>query len=222
MLPVPAKMTTPSRRRRDLLLVLATVILVVLIEGSVGWVLPSVGGSVLVPALIVFGIGASITLVASVMTRRQPMWKTLAMVTSAVTTVTSIWTFQFSLPAQVEFSNASAQAVAALSDAQRSPLDHHGTVPYQPCSLHATGSVGPLPAPYRECVTYTPEGHSVRFNRVAPQSGGLAYVVDTGRDVDAFPDQCVRPLIGHWSMVTAPESDSSPLCPIGYEDSGGG
>lgn len=194
----------------------------VLFLGYLGWTLPDVGGSVIVPTLIVFAIGAILTIAGSALVRLLDLLRVLAISSLVITVLATIWTFQFSLAMRLQFSNATAQAIAVLNSAEHSSSNLHGTVPVQPCTVHASGSIGPLPAPYRECVTYTTEGHSVRFTRVGSESGGLAYIVDLGRNVDAFPDECVRPLIGHWSMVTVPKSDGSSLCPIGYKDSGGG
>jgi hypothetical protein len=44
-----------------------------------------------------------------------------------------------------------------------------------------------------------------------------------GSTTASTSEECVRPLVGGWSMVTARQTNGSPgTRPIGYEDCGGG
>jgi hypothetical protein len=218
----PAESREIPENRTVRSLAIPALFVVTLLLGYLGWILPSVGGSVIVPTGIVFGIGLCAVVIGCILAAYRPQWKLFAIGAIVGTILASVWTFQFSLAMQVEFSRATTQANAALSALEHSPSDHHGTVPLSRCTLHSTGSVGPMPAPYLECPIFTPEGHIVTFKRLGNQPGALVYVQDLGFSVNAFPDQCVRPLIGGWSMTTDPQTDTGSTCPIGYQDSGGG
>jgi hypothetical protein len=192
--------------------------------GVLGTVLVTPGQSLAVPTAIVAAVGAGIVLVAwivaSFRASRQAGW-IFAVGTAIVVVLACLWTFEFALPASIEWSNATAQAQAVFVRLQHSPEDFHGTVPPQPCTVHATGSVGPLPAPYKECAVWTPEGHAVSFVASSPSaSGGLVY---TDRPSAFFADECERHLIGKWWMF-APSTDSNGdpgSCYFGYRFHGG-
>jgi hypothetical protein len=192
--------------------------------GALGTALVTPGRSLAVPTAIVAGIGGAIALVAWVVASfratRHAGW-ILAVTVAGVTILASVWTFEFALPAAVEWSGATAQAQDALHALSQSPLDHDGTVPPHSCTVHATGSVGPLAAPYRECTIWTPVGHLVEFVSNGPGApGGLVY---TDRPSTSFADQCVRHLTGRWWMV-APSADSNGdpgSCFFGYRFVGG-
>ena len=181
---------------------IAAIALVPLFLGYLGWILPSVGGSVVIPTLIVFGIGLLIVIIGCAVAVDRPQWKPFAVGAVIATILASIWTFQFSLALQIQFSNATAQATAAL---QRSSSSRDG-IPA--CTVHASGSLGPLSAPYRECVS----GQMVTFNPVGNLAAGLIYA-DNG--LVALPDACVRPLMGGWTMFTALSDGTA--CPNGYK-----
>jgi len=193
--------------------------------GATGNVLVSPGRSLAVPTAIVAGIGAAIVLgswvVASVRAGRQAGW-IFAVGVGVVTVLASVWTFEFALPAAVEWSDATAQAQSALSQVQHSPQNRHGTVPPHPCVLHANGSIGPLAAPYRECTIWTPIGHMVSFVASGPGAdGGLLY---TDRPSASFADECARHLVGDWWMfASSTDSNGDPgSCYLGYTFRGGG
>lgn len=179
-----------------------------------GWILPSPGGSVVVPTLVTFGIGCVAGLALWIATGSRAIPITAV----TITLVASVWTFQFSLAASVAWgSNATAQAQEALARVKSGPRSAVG-IPLHPCSISKTGSVGKLDAPYRQCAVSTPEGHFVTFTPEGQPTRGLAYT-DVGPGT--FPDQCTRHLIGKWWMFTG-SSDGMGGCPIGYQFHGGG
>ncbi len=194
-----------------------------LLLGFLGWTLPSVGGTLVVPTLVVFGTGALLAVAALVVGRhwhQRLRLNGLAMGVALVTILASVWTLEFSLPAALWFSNATSQAQAALAPLRAAALDHQGVAPGQGCSSHTAGSIGPLNAPYEECPIWTPEGHFVIFAPVGVQGGGLGF---TNAGASTFPDKCVRQLTGPWWMFTNADLDNpaSP-CHFGYKFQGGG
>lgn len=212
-----------SSRRPDLLGA-GAVIVAALVLGYLGWILPVPGGSLVVPALIVLGIGAGVGLVGWVAASFRPLqscrW-TFAVGVGVVAVLASVWTFAFSLPASLTWdSDATAQARAALASLQPSALAHGGVAPLQPCTLHANGSIGPLDAPYLECAIWTPEGHFVTFR--ASGSGPARGIGFTDAGARTFPDACTRHLFGEWWMFTeSADTDGDPgSCPIGYQFQG--
>jgi hypothetical protein len=192
--------------------------------GALGNTLVTPGHSLAVPTGIVAAIGGGLLLVAWVVccfrARRQAGW-IFAVGIAVVTVLACLWTFEFALPASIEWSNATAQAQAALEAAQHAPAPVHGHVSRYPCSVHTTGSVGPLAAPYQRCTIWSPEGHIVSFVASGPGgSGGLVY---TDRPSVSFPDQCARHMVGKWWLV-APLTDSNGdpgTCYFGYGYHGG-
>ena len=210
-----------STRRTQLAAVLAVAISA-LILFYLGWVLPSVGGSLVVPTLIVLGTGVAFVLVIGLILRaRASRTELIVLIVGSLVVVgaAAVWTFQFALPLALWTSGATAQARAALSQAARTPQGILETAPAQPCVNHTSGSVGPLRAPYSVCATSTPEGQFVTFTS---QSGGLGYA-EPGAE-NPYPDECVRHLYGNWSMFTDPsDSNGDPgSCPIGYQFQDGG
>jgi hypothetical protein len=120
--------------------------------GFLGWILPTAGGSLVVPALIVFGVGCAVGVVLWML---SGPWTSLVCVT-AITVAAAVWTFTFSLPAaMVMDSSATAQAQAALAQIASSPRDGYG-IPLHPCVAEDVGSVGPIRAPYSRCAVSTP------------------------------------------------------------------
>jgi hypothetical protein len=203
-----------GRLHLPLALTAAIVMLVAIVLGYLGWVLPSPGGSLVVPTLIVFGIGCAAGIACWII---AGSWVT-AVAVVGVTVLASVWTFSFSLPASVAWdSNATSQAQTALQQLASSPRNQYG-VPLRPCSTRTTGSVGPIGAPYRQCSVSTPEGHFVIFTAGGLTGRGLGYT-DVG--AATFPDQCSRHLTGEWWMFTRDSSGTSG-CPIGYQFHGGG
>jgi hypothetical protein len=192
--------------------------------GALGTALVTPGRSLAVPTAIVAVIGGSILLaswvVASFRAGRQAVW-TFAVGVAAMTALACVWTFEFALPAAIEWSDATAQAEQSLSLAQHSPQNVFGTVPSHPCVTHTSGSIGPLDAPYKACTIWTPIGHLVEYNAIGTGAqGGLVY---TDRPSASFEDECARHLVGRWWMFAPAKSNDSPgSCYIGYRFSGGG
>ena len=88
-----------------------------------GWVLPSIGGSVIVPTTVVFGVGVAAALVGALVARTRPRrWALYLFPLGAVlvSILGAIWTFQFSLPTSIQFSNATTRAELALSQLKTS------------------------------------------------------------------------------------------------------
>ena len=61
-------MANDRRLRLPRTLVAAILALVTLLLGHLGWVLPSPGGSLIVPTLIVFGVGCSLVIAYRIIT----------------------------------------------------------------------------------------------------------------------------------------------------------
>jgi hypothetical protein len=217
----PTESDAVSSSRPDVLATVA-VIVVALVLGYLGWILPIPGGSLVVPALIVLGVGAGVALVGWVAASFRPLqrWRWIFAVGAGVVAVlASLWTFAFSLPASLAWdSNATAQAEAALASLRVSA--HGGVAPLQPCTLHGSGSVGPLDAPYVECAIWTPEGHFVTFRASGSEPARGIGFTDAG--ARTFPDECTRHLFGEWWMFTgSADTDGDPgTCPIGYQFQG--
>ena len=194
-----------------------TVAIVGAVLGYLGWVLPRPGDSLVVPTLVVLGIGCALA-VPGIVYWLVSGRGAIAIAILATTVVAAIWTFEFSLPAAVALdTSATAQAQAALVQLNSSPRSKYG-VPLHPCSMKVVGSVGPLGAPYRQCAVSTPEGHFVLYTSGTQTSRGLGYT-DIG--ASTFPDACSRHLIGRWWMFTGPKNGEG-ACPIGYSFQGGG
>jgi hypothetical protein len=187
--------------------------------GALGTALVTPGQSLAVPTAIVAAAGGGIVLVswvaASFRTGRQAGW-TLAVGAAIVSVLACLWTFEFALPAAIEWSNATAQAQEVFNQLQHSPQNFRGTVPPQPCVARSSGSVGPLAAPYKECAVWTPVGHAVTFVASSPNApSGLVY---TDRPSAFFADECERHLVGMWWMFTSStDSSGDPgTCYFGY------
>jgi hypothetical protein len=189
--------------------------------GFLGWLLPTPGGSLLVPTSIVFGIGVVISLLAwalgSLGVKRR-LFMSFSVVVAAFTVLACVWTFQFSLPAHLEWdsgaTNQAQQTLVHLSHLPRGPDGARS----EPCTLVSTGSVGALSAPYTECAVYTFAGHFVTYDSVQSPGHGLGY---TDAGAATFPDECSRHLVDQWWMY-APDGGGLGACPIGYRFHGGG
>jgi hypothetical protein len=190
--------------------------------GVLGMVLLTPGGSLLGPALEVLGVGLAIAIstgLAIAVPIRSRLHRLLpfSFMVGILTVAAATWTFEFSLPASVEWSNATstAQHIFAVLTHGANPK----VVPAHPCTTVQRGSVGPLRAPYRECPVWTPEGHFIVFSALtATPEQGIAF---TNTGAATFPDECSRHLIGQWWMFTE-ENDGLGDCPIGYTFHGGG
>jgi hypothetical protein len=184
-----------------------------LLLGVLGWILPTAGGSLAIPTLIVLAIGCAIGLTFWFVSGSWPPLVCLA----AITAVASVWTFAFSLPTAVALdSSATSQAQAALVQLASSPRSRYG-IPLHPCITEGVGSVGPINSPYTRCAVSMPGGHSVTFTEVG-HDGGISYTDIGAAD---FPDECTRHLAGEWWMFVAEAKDTPGGCPIGYHFQGG-
>jgi hypothetical protein len=218
--PDEAKARAPSRRGTMVAIVLAVVVGIVL--GYLGWVLPSPGGSLVVPTLIVFGIGAVLAGCSWILACFEPRGsalRTFAGTVGILSLAAAAWTFWFSLPAAMwSDSGANQQAQTALVRLSHEPK--RNGVPIKNCWTIETGSVGPLGAPYRECaISTTVSGQpfvDVSFVTVGSPDRSIAYT-NSG---NAFLDSCVRHLIGSWWM-TIWDHRGLGNCPIGYQFHGG-
>jgi len=195
-MPHPVEKSPTPMPRAERRFMIGAIALVPILLGCLGWMLPSVGGSVVIPAVIVFGTGLLIVIIATAVAMDRPRWRPFAISAVIATVLMSIWTFEFSLSMQIQFSNATAQARAAIESSHGVPT----------CSMHVRGSVGPLSAPYRECVS----GQMVTFTRAGTtQGGGLIYA---SNGVTGLQDACVFTLLDDWMMFA---SDAT-SCPQGY------
>jgi hypothetical protein len=210
--------TRPWGRLRLLPAIVASMVVGVAL-GYLGWTLPSVGSSLLVPTVIVFGVGAATAtaswIVAGIGSWRRQL-RVFSVLVSSFTVMASIWTFEFALPASLAWNlGATHTAQTVLLKLRDAPGFSHGVAPYPGCMEVTTGSIGPLEAPYSECPLWTNVGHSVSFRG---DRGGLTY---TDSPATTFEDQCIRHLVGEWWMF-APESNDMGGCPFGYHFSGAG
>jgi hypothetical protein len=212
---------SPASSHRGTTVAIILVVVVGIFLGYMGWVLPSPGGSLITPTLIVFGTGAAIAigswLLASLRPQRRELWA-FAIGIIVLTLTASVWTFQFSLPAHMAWdSTATPRAKAFLFGLNHGNLNM--TVPSQPCTTVTTGSIGPLNAPYRQCPISTAEGHVVTFLKLGESGKGISF---TDRGPDTFLDICYRHLVGQWYMFTnGGLTNPSAPCPFGYQFHGG-
>src|ERR1700722_19371577 len=208
------KPVNDGRVRRTWVLPTVTLLMVAVFLGCLGWLLPSPGGSLVIPTLIVFTTGCALGAIDWIVVGS---WRTVIAVV-AITVVASLWTFAFSVPASLGLdSAATSQAQTALVQLATSERNQYG-IPLHPCSTRVTGSVGPIGAPYRQCAVSTPEGHFVIFTSGGQTARGIGYT-DIG--AATFPDECSRHLVGKWWMFTGTTSGTGG-CPFGYQFHGGG
>ncbi len=186
-----------------------------------GWTLPTVGTSLAIPALIVFGAGIAIAggtwVVACFLFRRTELW--VFAVTVGVLTVTATgWTLEFALPAKMAWDSGANQEVQALIAKQGATSNAHGIAPPH-CSTVFSRGIGPLPAPYVECGTWNNQAHAISFSPDSRTEGGGVQYTNVGARI--FEDQCYRHLVGEW-WAFAPQTDGMGGCPFGYHFEGGG
>ncbi len=207
----------PARRRAA---AVAAAVVIGVALGYVGWVVPEPGGSVVVPAAVVLGIGVAVTVIGATVAYvvRPRGGLTFVAVMAVLTGLAIVWTWALALPAQMAWGGgATAQAQAALQRVEDGPKVRG--IPRWPCVDVTTGRVGPLAAPYRECAVATSEGHFVTFTVAGSDPArGIGYT-DIG--AATFEDECYRHLTGRWWTFVA---DASGIgnCPIGYRFHGGG
>jgi hypothetical protein len=204
--------------RRSDLVALAFVLVIGGVLGYLGWILPSYGGSLVLPTLSVFATGAIIAVgfwvLASFLPQRRSLWL-VSVGIGVLTAVASVWTFWFSLPASLTWhSDATQQAQRVLTGLRGEAI--HGVVAHEPCADVAHGSIGSLRSPYRRCAVYTNQGHFVEYTPATSTSRGIEY---TDRGAATFPDACSRHLVGKWWMFVVPGTGG---CPFGYQFQGGG
>jgi hypothetical protein len=189
--------------------------------GYLGWVLPGPGGSVVFPTVAVCGVGVVFVVVAAALNLALPKrrfgW--LLPVGIAVMTVTaSIWTWQFSLAASINWSNTPTLVGRALAGAEGAPGSPDGTFGH-PCATVTSGHAGPLAAPYLECATVNPQGKAIVFTAgQGPSVHGLAFVEGGS---GWFADQCSHHVLGPWWTFRA-LTDGTGGCPFGYRFNAGG
>jgi hypothetical protein len=196
----------------------AVAVLIGLILGFLGWTLPTYGGSLVVPTLIVFGVGALVVLgslaLAFFWRRRSSLWLFSA-IAAVFTVFASIWTPVLSLPASLAWDPGATQHAQLIIAGLRQGAVH-GVAPLRPCAIVNHGSIGTLHAPYRQCAIYTNQGHFVTFTPADNRTRGLSYT-DVG--AATFLDACSRHLVGRWRMFVG--DNSSGNCPVGYQFHGG-
>jgi hypothetical protein len=207
----------PIRPGGKMMPVIAGVV-VGLVLGYLGWVLPTPGGSFLIPTLIVAGAGILVLLVGGLFAlhlNHQSLW-VFCVTVLVLTIAASIWTFAFSMPASVAWdANATHEAQVVLARVNAEPKTSAG-IPIKACWTVRQGSIGSLRAPYSECGVSTREGHYVTFGSIG-YNGGLGY---TDRGAATFPDACSRHLTGEW-WVYRSETNGEGGCPVGYRFQGG-
>jgi hypothetical protein len=222
-----AELGNPEPRRtigHCFLVAIALSVVVGIVLGYLGWVLPSPGGSLIVPTLIVLGVGLALAgcswIVACFAPHRRGLW-VFAVATGILTLFAAAWTFWFSLPAAMwSDSGAVQQAQNALLKLRQEPTKNG--VPINHCWRIETGTIGPLSAPYEACATSTRVVGQpfvvVAFTSVESSRGCVDYTNVGGGA--AFYDSCYRHLVGPWWMTSLDRSGVG-NCPIGYRFHGG-
>lgn len=131
----------PDGRRVQLIIAVATIGTALLL-GYLGWSLPVVGAPLTYPTLIVFGTGVAIGAIGWVIGERRHLGARRALLFPGIAVALAIagaaWTFEFSLPASVWFSDAGQQAEAALMAAGHAPKDRWGESAV-PCNVVRPG-----------------------------------------------------------------------------------
>jgi hypothetical protein len=201
-------------------LAVAAALVVGIALGYLGWALPVPGGSILIPTLIVLGVGLSLSVLIFVFAlhpNRSYLWIAFVLV-SVFTVAASFWTYEFSIPASVAWDlGATRQAESALLRVTTAPKNGNG-VPLQHCWTIRSGSVGSIIAPFVECAISTFVARDVFFSAKVNSKGGLTY---TNRAGATFEDECARHLVGKWWMYST-KTDGMGSCPFGYQFHGGG
>jgi hypothetical protein len=120
-----------------------------------------------------------------------------------------LWTYFGVLPVSVAFDSTGASVAR-----------HEIARGAQGCQLIEQGSVGLLRAPYKICSDLIPGASRIEF-ATPDLFRGYAYVTGPS-DVNWFPDQCARRLIGNWWAFFNEAASTVNGCPIGYSFHGGG
>lgn len=192
--------------------------------GCLGWFLPSPGGSLVTPTLVVGGVGAAIAVLGALfafLAPRRVEPAVFACTVLLVTLMASAWTFQLSLPARMALDSSATQRAGAIFS-EVNHADVELTMPNEPCTDITTGSIGPLDAPYRACTWSAGRDHGVTFTKLDPSSKVSRGISFTDLGPPTFLDECYRHLVGPWYMFRSADlAGSSPLCPVGYEFHGG-
>jgi hypothetical protein len=102
-MPPPVEKSPTPIPRAERRFMVGAIALVPILLGCLGWMLPSVGGSVVIPAAIVFGTGLLIVIIATAVAMDRPRWRPFAIGAVIATVLMSIWTFEFSLSMQIQF-----------------------------------------------------------------------------------------------------------------------
>jgi hypothetical protein len=184
--------------------------------GALGWFLPDAGGSLVAPTLTVLAVGAAAATTGCVVgwhrRFRRPAWL-FALLAGAVTLLAAMWTLELSPAVSVwAHSGATARAEAALART----TGRQGAA--AACSVVASGGIGPLAGPYRQCAFGGPSGGFVVFSASGqPADRGLAF---SGEGIVSPPDACIRHLEGGWFEFTPTGADGG--CPFGYRFSSSG
>jgi hypothetical protein len=190
-----------------------------LVLGYLGWVLPIPGESFLAPTLIVAGVGVTAMTLGGLL-GLHPRFQSFRVFGATVlvfTVAACIWTYAFSVPASVAWdATANHQAQSVLARVNAEPKSGAG-IPLRACWTVRIGTIGALESPYTECGVSTHEGHFVIFTSVRHPKGGLGYT-DIGSAT--FPDACDRHLTGKW-WAFSNETNGEGNCPVGYRFQGG-
>lgn len=223
--PTSARSARPATRTSLVVAAVAGCVAGVVL-GCLGWLLPSPGGSLVAPTLVVAGVGVAIAVLGAVLAFLAPRRAELvvfACVVLLLTPLASVWTFQLSLPARMAWDSSATPRAGAIFSA----LTHGDVkrmVPSQLCADVQTGSIGPLDAPYRECAWSTVGGdhRGVTFTKLDPSSKVRNGVSFTDLGPRTFLDECYRHLVGSWYMFTSADlAAPGSLCPFGYKFHGG-
>jgi hypothetical protein len=213
----PPDVAAPGIRRN---IVMGTGVALLVFVGlcCLGTRLQNPGRSLVLPALIVGGVGvvpAVISwIVACFRPQRRELW-ILSILFTVLAACSSFWTFDLAMPVSLIIDSSSTQRARAALTAVGS--SHHFR-----CTTVESGSIGPLRPPFQMCAYPDTGGkYSVIFTALTSSTDrGLSF---TNFSTGDLQDQCSRHIEGEWwAFGGTTEVDNPGGCLIGYQFHGGG
>ncbi len=205
--------------RRSVRLMVASIVVAAAVGiglSGLGWLLLSVGGSLLVPALVVALVGAVIATGCWIALGNRRRTKLFLASCLAFTLGASLWTFFFALPVSL-LGSATTQAQSEITEL----TTHSLRVASAQCKVVRSGTMGLLDAPYRVCGFSPGPGFSPFLNYTSLNGRADSGLGFTPVGEAAFPDECTRHLEGPWWAWNR-AADGVGDCQIGYTCQGSG
>ena len=208
---------SPAERpkSRKMVLALLGVVMTFIIDcvaGVVAWHLVNPGQTLLGPLLMVAMILTVPAIGWCFFLRSVPTTKRRQVLLASVAILLALpllWTYFGVLPASVGLDRTAA------TFAQREISGSAGG-----CQVVASGSIGLLRAPYKVCEINESASSLVIFSTLDDYRG-YAYV-ERHQEMNWFPDECARHLVGHWWAYFSNPVAVVSGCPFGYSAHGGG